>query len=614
MQARKSVLTVPAPDEFLAQSSRFAIFQMVITIGRHEVIALGIIGLAAALRIALIALGWPHLNADEGTMGLMALHIAYRGEHPVFFYGQSYMGGLEAYLGAALFRLFGASDFSLRLGLVVLFSLFLVCIYLLISRLYGKGLALLSLALLSLGSERMLFRQLQAIGGYMETLLFGALVLLLATRLCLQADGERAPGRRRLIAYGGWGLAVGLGLWSDLLILPLVAAAALLVALFCRAELRGRAGLVLLLGLILGASPLVAYSAGHDRSPLGVAFSAYRAGTAGDGGRHASLGQEIAGTMLVSLPISTGGNALCSLSPGEAWPLSRRSSAHVVQCTVVHGAWSAGLLALWLIAVLSAALPLRTRRRRRTGQAWSGHERREVVRACARLALLGSAGLIFLLYLVSPASAFTPWYSARYLTPLWIALPAVLAPLLAVTIQSVGRVALALHALQRGALGILLVALLIGTVDTFSGVRAVQSLNGWQQGFIAGLMRIGAVHIYTDYWTCDRVAFQSREHVLCSVLGADLQPGENRYPAYRTIVRRDRQASYAFPNGSAQAEAFASRIVPSRRHYRRLAFNGYVIYQPVARATAIASADAVEQLSHLARRQRAIAALLRSPW
>jgi hypothetical protein len=581
---------------------------MVIAVGRHEVIALGIIGLAIALRIALIALGWPHLNADEGTMGLMALHIAYRGEHPVFFYGQSYMGGLEAYMGAALFRLLGASDFSLRLGLVILFSLFLVCIYLLVSRLYGKDLALFSLAVLSLGSERMLFRQLQAIGGYMETLFFGALVLLLATRLCLTADGAHPPSRGRLIAYGGWGLAVGLGLWSDLLILTLVAAAALLLGLFCRAELRGRAGLALLLGLILGASPLIAYTAGQGRSPLTVALSAYRAATAGDGGHHASLGQGIVGTMLVSLPISTGGNALCSLSPGEAWPLSRRSSAHVVQCTVVHGAWSTGLLALWMIAVLSAAVSLRTRWRRRAGHAWSEHERREVVRTCARLALLGSAALIFLLYLVSPAARFTPWYSARYLTPLWIALPAVLAPLLAVTIQSVRRLAFALHALQRGTLGVLVCALVIGTTDTFSGVRAVQSLNGWQQGFVAGLLRIGAVHIYTDYWTCDRVAFQSREHVLCSVLGTDLQSGENRYPAYRTIVSSDGQASYAFPDGSAQLAAFASRIGHSSRRYRRLAFNGYVVYQPIARATAITSADAVEQTRHLSRRQRAIAA------
>ncbi len=78
-----------------------------------------IIVLATLLRIVLIAQGWPHSNADEDTMGIMAMHIAYHGEHPIFFYGQHYMGTLEAYLAAAFFHLLGASVFSLRLGSVL---------------------------------------------------------------------------------------------------------------------------------------------------------------------------------------------------------------------------------------------------------------------------------------------------------------------------------------------------------------------------------------------------------------------------------------------------------------------------------------------------------------
>src|SRR5712692_5946068 len=115
-----------------------------------------IIALATLLRIVLIAQGWPHSNADEDTMGIMAMHIAYHGEHPIFFYGQHYMGTLEAYLAAAFFRLFGASVFSLRLGPVLLFALFLANMYLLTSLLYTKKLALITLALLSLGSSIML--------------------------------------------------------------------------------------------------------------------------------------------------------------------------------------------------------------------------------------------------------------------------------------------------------------------------------------------------------------------------------------------------------------------------------------------------------------------------
>src|SRR2546425_4807787 len=111
-------------------------------IGTYGIFAFLFIALAILLRIFLIAWGWPHSNADEDTMGIMAMHIAYHGEHPIFFYGQNYMGTLEAYLAAAFFHLFGASVFTLRLGPVLFFALFLTCMYLLTSFLYTKKLAL----------------------------------------------------------------------------------------------------------------------------------------------------------------------------------------------------------------------------------------------------------------------------------------------------------------------------------------------------------------------------------------------------------------------------------------------------------------------------------------
>src|SRR5438445_4895173 len=89
-------------------------------IGKYGLFALLIIALAVCLRLLLAALGWPTTNSDEDTIGLMARHIAYNGEHPVVFYSRNYLGAVEAYLGAAFFRLFGPSLFSFRLGMVFL--------------------------------------------------------------------------------------------------------------------------------------------------------------------------------------------------------------------------------------------------------------------------------------------------------------------------------------------------------------------------------------------------------------------------------------------------------------------------------------------------------------
>ncbi|HXX77650.1 MAG TPA: hypothetical protein VEI53_04105, partial [Ktedonobacteraceae bacterium] len=184
-------------------------------IGSDGILAILIIAFATLLRISLIALGWPHTNADEGTMGIMAMHILYKGEHPIFYYGQHYMGTLEAYLGSAFFYFFGISVFSLRLGLVLFFALFLANMYLLTSLLYTKKLALITLIVLSLGSSIMLDTELVALGGYLELLFFASLSLLLACWLAISYDHYSSTRKKlwRLLAYMCWGLVGGLGFW-----------------------------------------------------------------------------------------------------------------------------------------------------------------------------------------------------------------------------------------------------------------------------------------------------------------------------------------------------------------------------------------------------------------
>ena len=158
-------------------------------------LAAGLIALGALIRLGLILAGWPATDSDEGTMGLMALHINAGLEHPLFFDGQSYMGTIQAYLGALLFRLFGASVASLRLGLLLLFILFLIVMWRLLTLLYGQGFALVGLLLLDLGGPDLLKPQLLALGGYPETLLFAALALLLALRIAGPLPPTPSPAR-----------------------------------------------------------------------------------------------------------------------------------------------------------------------------------------------------------------------------------------------------------------------------------------------------------------------------------------------------------------------------------------------------------------------------------
>ena len=554
------------------------------SIGLYEFCAAVLLVLAVSLRVLLAYLGWPNMDSDEGTMGLMARHVAYRGEHPIFFYGQPFMGSLEAYLGAAFFRLSGSSLFALRLGVIVLFACFLVTMYFLTSLLYTKKLALVTLVLLSLGSSEILFHQLEAAGGYPETMLFGALLLLYASGLALSSGHGPTLAKLgwRNIAYGDWGVVVGLALWSDPLVLPFVVMAGLLLIFFCHAELRRSTVLSLLLGLVIGLLPVIVYNltVPLQQGSWNVVGAIFSYGSSQKAIGLPSLGQRIIATILVSLPVATGVNPLCPLYHGNAWPLSGSSSRYVIQCTVVHGAWGLGFIILWTVAVLLTIRYYWKLRLRSKEASWSAEERQVAIRRMARLMLLGSAGLTVFIFAISAPSGQVPWPASRYLVGVLIATPALLWPLWGTVKWQSGRFTTVMGVLRYGVLLLIGTTFLLGTVNTFRQIPSAQAGTRQQLELVHDLMRIGATRIYSDYWTCDRIIFQSEEQIICSVVNEQLQPDLDRYLPYRAIVNSDPHPAYAFPVDSAQAVAFAQKVGRSGGGYQRFNFDGYMVYVP----------------------------------
>ncbi|MCD4673040.1 MAG: hypothetical protein K8R77_10285, partial [Anaerolineaceae bacterium] len=60
-------------------------------------------------------------NSDEAIVALMARHIL-QGERPVFFYGQVYMGSLDAFMVAGGFAVFGQHVWVIRLVQALLYA------------------------------------------------------------------------------------------------------------------------------------------------------------------------------------------------------------------------------------------------------------------------------------------------------------------------------------------------------------------------------------------------------------------------------------------------------------------------------------------------------------
>src|SRR2546421_3546761 len=562
-------------------------------IEQHGVYALFLITLAVALRVILIAQGWPYLNSDEGTMGLMALHVAYHGEMPVFFYGQGYMGSLEAYLAAPLFQLFGPSAFMLRLGLLLLSPLFLVNTYLLTRTLYTKGFALFTLFLLSFGSAQLLSLQLSATGGHPDTPFFGSL-LILYTLVLARTAGEiplTRERRRRVLAYAGWGLVAGLALWTDPLLIPYIVMSGWLLLRFCRYELRRPVILFSVLGFALPIVPVIIYNlrVPLDQSTFAVIGSAIWV----NGGKLevASPLSRIFGTLFVTLPRATGGNVLCNVPDAYAWPLF--AIQHAAPCTVFNGLWGGGYLCLMTIAAVLAWRTYHAMKQAAQLHLWTGVQRRETVDAFAQLMVVGSVVLTLIAYANSSAAGLDPVYAngsaagldsegaARYLNGLSIAMPVILWPLWR-TRQLFKPALLALSTkISRYAL-LLIIALsfVLGWVQTLDLIPVAQRENRHDTALVQDLLKMGVTHIYTDYWTCDRVAFESTERIICSVVDERLQYGRNRYTPYTPIVKADPKAAWVFPLDSQQAHAFAKKAFATHHPYRSRIKDGYVIYQP----------------------------------
>ena len=189
-------------------------------------------------------------------------------------------------------------------------------------------------------------------------------------------------------------------------------------------------------------------------------------------------------------------------------------------------------------------------------------------------------------YAVSPNAAAYPQTNDRYLIGLLIAIPAVISPLWGSNLTT--GIATRIIAAAKGMLLILMMLVLFGgTQHVFQELPMTQVEVRQQEALIHDLLHIGATRIYSDYWTCDRITFQSNEQIICAVIDAQGQFVDNRYIPYVVAVQADPHAAYVFPAASPQAADFARKAaLKDRSKYQHFTFDGYEIYLPRASSPA----------------------------
>ncbi|HEX6478614.1 MAG TPA: hypothetical protein VF043_07205 [Ktedonobacteraceae bacterium] len=527
-----------------------------------------IIASATVFRIVLSCLGLPPTNSDEATYNLMALHIWKHGEHPIFMYAGNYLGAIEAYIGAVLFRIFGPTVLVMRIEMAGLFALFLMGLYLLVYRLYTPRFALLTLAFLAPCTGLMLVHQIVATGGNAEINVFGVFVFLISFAL---ASGRIEKGWKRAILYFLWGIFSGLALWSHILIAPYLLAAGILLLVFCWREMLKWGLWPLLIGFVIGGYPLIYYNV--TSPPDANSWSTYVHLSTMGTPPNDNLWQHITRTALVSLPIMTGDQFAYFVT---SWP---STVPHAFRYAMMQFGWSIGYCLLLLCSIsLEIAALRRVHRQEHTGRATQAQH-------VARLLLGCAAILTIVLYVKGSATVVDDYNSARYLSILWISVPVVLWPLWRGFrhLQSlpmwfnVCKMSF-LAAVWAGVGGILL----LSTTYTIQQIPPAQARDQQFTRLTTTLEHLHVTRFYSEYWTCNSVIFASQEQLICAdtwVNNRTFTPATNRYGQYQWILKASSNPAFVYPeNDTGHIQTVKNLVAQQHVLYHRVDVDGYAIF------------------------------------
>jgi hypothetical protein len=487
------------------------------------------LGLAAAvlaglaLRLAVIASPLGEIDGDEAVVGLMARHIAFLGELPVFYWGQPYLGSLEAFTAAPLFWVFNSSTALLKLVPTAYSLGFLVVCAVMGRRLFGPAAGLATAAYLAVPPAMWAVWSTKARGGYAELLFLGQLLLLATLALA------RSRSRRLALA---WGVLAGLAFWTHLLAIVYILPAVAFLLLARRTSLtpiepaRSLAQLGLVgLGALLGMAPLIAANVSGGFLTLAALLQ--------PPDLPLDLVAQFVRFFRVGIPVLLGlGQPTTSQTMfDQDWPL--RPAGHL---------WVAALAVLALIGVLTTY--------------W-----RALYRLIARGASHSSepALLLMLAMVVPPVIALTRFgffvSEPRYALPLYGVVPLLAGALWRVRLPQARAMVL-----RWASLGVVLAFNLWSVLSTDQRLwRAEDTLDSTAatRAELVQYLVAGDRHqMYTDYWIGYPIMFETRETVLAYVISG----GFNRYVPPADNVQRTPNPAWVFTAGMAAQAEFLDRL------------------------------------------------------
>lgn len=496
---------------------------------------------AFAVRLIFLVASDFVIDADEAVVGLMARHIAHGLDFPVFYYGQPYMGSLEAFLTAVVFKVAGESPAALK-TLPLILSTLLVPLTYALGRVFGLRFgARLAALFMALPPQMLIVWSLKARGGYIELLVIGALSLIMSVRILR----ELRPGRGLFFSLGA---VLGLGFWTNfqiiyfIIVAGLVFLSRLLHPGSSRAEIRAlfyRGILISGLGFILGSLPFWLYNLTHS-----FASFKFLANSTGGG-----LAANSAGLFETALPILLGARRVWQQS--DVFPF-----ASVL----------AGVIFAFILAAFAAL---------RFGQIIEALTLRFDLKSPLELLLIFilASLLIFVLSSFGYLSI-----EPRYLIPVYLGLYVIVGAILE-RLRRMTRFGSAIFIIAICALNLLSVFYPAVAVPGEPFVAKKDRVSKDHSALISWLYENNISWIRTNYWIGYRLAFETGERVRFTIFDI---PRDTRISDWAAQAERD-ESKVPFVVVTSQAEVLEAALKALLYDYKKADISGYRVFYGLSR-------------------------------
>jgi 4-amino-4-deoxy-L-arabinose transferase-like glycosyltransferase len=455
--------------------------------------------LAVGLKTWLVLADVVPFNSDEAVVALMARHIL-QGERPIFFYGQAYMGSLDAWLVAGGFALFGEHVDSIRIVQIILYITYLITLWLMLRRFFvDPNVANFAVLLASIPPVLLTTYTSATLGGYGETLVLGNLVLWVGYE-AIFGNLQEKNWAWLLLGFLG-----GIGFW----VLALIGIYLLTIAIVGLWKFSGKwlsyyfFGAV---GFFIGSSLWWLYNLSHAWEAFDALFHSGLVDT--------TLLQRFIGFLVLGLPALLG--LRFPWSPQFApWPV-------LIVLLVFFQAVMAYLIWSYRKEVLSIK---------------SGSQK-----------ILGTFGVVFAGVFIG--THFGIDSTGRYFMPLYVLLFSGCGAFLAAIWRRNKNLAIVVLILFLAVNGFETARAALSTDKITTQFDPITSFdNRYDDELISFLSRQGVLRGYSNYWVSFRLAFLSHEEIIYSPrlpykIDLSYTKRDNRYPYYDQLVMDSKDIAY----------------------------------------------------------------------